>query len=358
MLHELTMNTTSPAVRHVVRASDRRNHIKTLTTLPHTSVLLFVTALFLGTELHAKTTQCGLTVMSYNICRGGTMRGQQLSQTAKVIQEANADVVGVQETRSPRGDNAEKLAALLGWNFHFDRKAKNCILTPHKIVEYQNGACKIELKSGPELYLFNLHLPSNPYQPYQLLSIRPKWYKHWDTPFIKTEAEAIAHAKDARGREIATLLAQIRSLPDQDAPIFVVGDFNEPSHLDWTNRAARIGRHPAKVMFPSSLEMAKEGFLDAWRVAHPNEMTHPGFTWSPLTKADDPEDHHDRIDFVYFRGKGVKLKAANNAGENRDNADIVVSPYPSDHRAIVASFTLANPSQAEKGDSKKTHATD
>ena len=40
-------------------------------------------------------------VMSYNIHRGGTMRGQPLSQTVKVIQEAKADVVGVQETRFP-----------------------------------------------------------------------------------------------------------------------------------------------------------------------------------------------------------------------------------------------------------------
>ena len=39
------------------------------------------------TEEPAKT---GITVMSYNIHRGGTMRGQPLSQTAKVIQEAKA----------------------------------------------------------------------------------------------------------------------------------------------------------------------------------------------------------------------------------------------------------------------------
>ena len=36
-------------------------------------------------------------------------------------------------------------------------------------------------------------------------------------------------------------------------------------------------------------------------------------------------------------------------GENKENADIVVSPYPSDHRAVVATFTLANQTQAEQG---------
>ena len=48
-----------------------------------------------------------VNVMSYNIYRGGEMRGQPLSQTVRVIQEANADIVGVQETKSPRGVNAD-----------------------------------------------------------------------------------------------------------------------------------------------------------------------------------------------------------------------------------------------------------
>jgi endonuclease/exonuclease/phosphatase family metal-dependent hydrolase len=285
--------------------------------------------------------------MSYNIYRGGTMRGQALSQTAKVIQEAKADIVGVQETRSPRGVNAEKLAQLLGWNHHVNPRNR-VILTRYEIVERMRDGIKVKLPSGREVYIFNLHLPSNPYQPYQLLSIHPKWHKHRDTPFIKTEAEAIAAAKKARGTEIATLLRQIRSLPDKETLVFVVGDFNEPSHLDWTEEAAKSGRHPIKVGYPTSLEMSKAGFADAWRTVYPDEMKNPGFTWSPLTKADDPKDHHDRIDFVYFKGNGVEVNDVKIVGENKENADIVVSPYPSDHRAVIATFTLSNQPESEK----------
>ena len=288
---------------------------------------------------HEESAPLGVKVMSYNIYRGGAFRGQALSQTAKVIQEARADIVGVQETRSPQGVNAEKLARLLGWNHHVNPRNR-VILTRYEIVERHRDGIKVRLPSGREAYLFNLHLPSNPYQPYQLLGIRPKWHKHWDTPFIKTEAEAIAAAKEARGGELATLLRQIRVLPDQETPVFVVGDFNEPSHLDWTEAAAKSGRHPIKVAYPTSLAMAKAGFADAWRTVHPDEMKKPGFTWSPLTKVNDPKNHHDRIDFVYFRGKGVKSTEAKIVGENRKNADIVVSPYPSDHRAVIATFTL------------------
>ena len=55
--------------------------------------------------LHAQAEAASLRVMSYNLHRGGVvMFKQPLSQTAKAIQLAKADIVGVQETRSPRGD--------------------------------------------------------------------------------------------------------------------------------------------------------------------------------------------------------------------------------------------------------------
>lgn len=315
-------------------------------TITAVGILLTIGLVF-GTPLRAQTEESSVNVMSYNIYRGGTYGGQPLSQTAKVIQEAKADIVGVQETRSPDGINAEKLAQLLGWNHHVN-PMNRVILTRYEIVELMRDGIKVKLPSGQEAYIFNLHLPSNPYQPYQLLSIKPEWYKHWDTPFIKTEAEAIASAREARGGEISALLNQIRSLPDKNSPVFVVGDFNEPSHLDWTEEAAKSGRHPIKVEFPNSKEMAKAGFTDAYRTVYPDEMKNPGFTWSPMYKTDDPTTHHDRIDFVYFKGKGVKLNGAKIVGENKENADIVISPYPSDHRAVVAAFTLPNQPKPEK----------
>jgi exodeoxyribonuclease-3 len=304
-----------------------------------TGILLAVASAFV-TALHAQTEEESIRVMSYNIHRGGVvMLKQPLSQTAKVIQSAKADIVGIQETRSPRGDKLEELAKLLGWNHDMGKGSQ--ILTRYEILESLNSGVKIKLDSGKEAYVFNLHLPSHPYQPYQLLGIRPKWHKHTnDITFIKTEAEAIEWAKKARGRELTKLLRLIRSIPDKQAPIFVVGDFNEPSHLDWTERAASAARHPIKVEYPNSLAMIKAGFTDAYRAIYRDEMKHPGYTWSSFYKFDDPTTHHDRIDFVYFKGKGIKLNEVKIVGENQKDADIVISPYPSDHRAVVANFKL------------------
>ena len=306
--------------------------------------ILLVGGLLSVVTLSAKPEEEIVRVMSYNIHRGGVvMLKQPLSQTAKAIQLAKADIVGIQETRSPRGDTLEDLAKLLDWN----HDEGSCIVTRYEIVEHfkggkdYKGGIKIKLPSDKHAYIFNLHLPSHPYQPYQLLGIRPKWHKHTnDITIIKTEAETIEWAKKARGAEIGKLLRQVKSIPDKEAPIFVVGDFNEPSHLDWTKAAAKVGRHPIKVAYPTSTEMAKAGFSDSYRTIYPDEMKNPGITWSPAYKVGDPRTHHDRIDFVYFKGKGLEVKDVKILGENEENADLVVSPYPSDHRAVVATFTL------------------
>jgi endonuclease/exonuclease/phosphatase family metal-dependent hydrolase len=303
-----------------------------------------VIATMIVMPLCSKAEESTLRVMSYNIHRGGVVHLKQpLSQTAKVIQAAKADIVGIQETRSPRGDTLKDLAKLLGWN----HDEGSCIVTRYEIVEYfkggkdYKGGVKVKLALDKHAYIFNLHLPSHPYQPYQLLGIRPKWHKHTNNiTFIKTEAETIQWAKKARGAEIGKVLRQIKSIPDKEAPVFVVGDFNEPSHLDWTEPAAKAGRHPIKVEYPTSTEMAKAGFSDSYRTIFPDEMKNPGITWSPAYKVGDPRTHHDRIDFVYFKGKGLAVKDVKILGENEENADLVVSPYPSDHRAVVATLTL------------------
>ena len=301
-----------------------------------------IIGLILFCSVHAETEEKSLRVMSYNIHRGGVVfLKQPLSQTAKAIQLAKADIVGIQETRSPKGDTLEGLAKLLGWN-HDMGKGSN-ILTRYEIVESLYKGVKVKLDSGRHAYIFNVHLSSHPYQPYQLLGIRPKWHKHTNNiTFIKTEAETIEWAKKARGAEIGKLLRQVKSIPDKEVPIFVVGDFNEPSHLDWTEAAAKAGRHPIKVAYPTSTEMAKAGFIDSYRKIYPDEMKNPGITWSPAYKVGDPRTHHDRIDFVHFKGKGLEVEDVQILGENVENADLVVTPYPSVHRAIVSSFKISN----------------
>jgi exodeoxyribonuclease III len=283
-----------------------------------------------------------LRVMTFNIWVGGESGGQPVAQTTKVIEAARADVVGLQETHGEtrdgkRNDAARAIADQLGWHYFDQGDDGRGVISRFKIVGHspKKWGVAIELPSGERVWVFNAHFMHTPYQPYQLLRI-----PYNDAPFIKTEAEAIDEARKARAKEVEEMLAEINAVRREGTPIFVTGDFNEPSSLDWTQGAAAAEKCPLAVRWPSTAAVLEAGFVDAYRTVHPDPIKSPGFTWTPITAEDDPSDRHDRIDFVLVGGAGAKVTAAEVAGEKPERADIVVTPYPSDHRGVVAEFEL------------------
>ena len=279
-----------------------------------------------------------LRVMSFNMWHGGEGGVLPLARTAGVIREAGADIVGVQEAYGRerdgvRPDNSKEVAAMLGWH-HVDQGDGKTILSRHEIVGLTPGkhGAEIRLPGGESMYLFNVHLFHAPYQPYQLLKI-----PYEDAPFLDKAEQLITAAQAARGEELAATLAEIKPLLAQGKRVALTGDFNEPSHLDWTAKAVAAGTAPMEVAYPASKQVEKLGLLDAYRVVFPNEAKHTGHTWTPTTKPDDPADKHDRIDFVYV-SPNIKVEQCEVVGEAKAHADIVVKPYPSDHRGVVATI--------------------
>jgi hypothetical protein len=183
---------------------------------------------------------------------------------------------------------------------------------------------------GRTIYAFNIHLDDSPYQPYQVLGI-----EYGDWPFVKTEAEAVRFAQQTRGPALQLLMEDLKAVKGA-AAAFIFGDFNEPSHRDWTERAVAAGHQPMVIHYPTTLAIEQQGFVDAFRAAFPDEVAKPGITWTPTTEPTDPEDHHDRIDFVFARGEKLAVEKAGIVGEKAPEADIVVTPWPSDHRAVAA----------------------
>jgi endonuclease/exonuclease/phosphatase family metal-dependent hydrolase len=302
-----------------------------------------------------------LRVMSFNLAVGGEAMGLPLQRSADAIRAAGADVVGVQETlgRPVDGaapDNGPTLARLLGGEWQYvsqpDHPNHRGILTRLPVVRPTAGKEGVILRAatGREVIVFNVHLPAAPYQPYLLCGIR---YSP-DATLLKTEDEAIRSAKFARGKQVDALLADVAAerraaaaaatTAEKDAvprpPImFITGDFNEPSHLDWTAAAASAGLCPIAVAYPATRAVADADFRDAYRTVRPDAVRDRGLTWTPTSTRDDPQDRHDRIDFV-FVSAGVAVTRADVVGEDARNADIVVNPWPSDHRAVVAEVEL------------------
>jgi endonuclease/exonuclease/phosphatase family metal-dependent hydrolase len=281
-----------------------------------------------------------IRVMSFNLWHGGDAGKQPLDQTVAVIRAARADVVGLQETAGiapdgqERPDNASILAQKLGWNY-LDQGGRTGVLSRFPIVGTtpDKWGVELEMPSGQRFQLFNAHLAHAPYQPYQLLRI-----PYADAPFLATAEEAVRAAREARGEQVTRMLAEVKAARARAGAIFLTGDFNEPSHLDWTPAVFEAHLCPASVAWPSTRAVVEAGFVDGYRAVHPDPVADRGITWTPTTRADDPKDRHDRIDFVF--AMGAKPITAEVLGESREAADLVVTPYPSDHRAVVVEFEL------------------
>jgi exonuclease III len=306
----------------------------------HSLWILFVVIMFGANFCSAQSTAPtpSLRIMSFNLWHGGDAGKQPLSQTLAVIKSARADCIGIQEAEgnapdgTPRPDNAAKLAKELNWHY-FAQGGRKGIMSRFPITSHtlRKHGVKIKLSSGKHFYLFNVHLNHSPYQPYQLLNI-----PYGDGKFIKTESEAIEEARQARGTEIEEVLQEIKAVEAEGHPIFLTGDFNEPSCLDWTAEAARAKLCPIEVRWPTTQSLIDAGMIDVYRQIYPDPTIKRGLTWTPLTKLNDPRDRHDRIDMIWFKGMSTKVKSVEIIGESTESADIVITPYPSDHRAIVA----------------------
>ena len=306
--------------------------------------LALACALWLAASPLAAATR--LTLLSFNTWGGGLNEGRPIDETVAVLRATDADLAGLQEMRAesstcsatdcPPGERsvAGPLAAALGLHVHEQSGPEEvvwacAILSRLPIVATSpNGLGAIVEVDGRRLGVFNIHPTDYPYQPYQLLDI-----PYGEAPFLDTAEEAVAAATATRAEALRLLREDLAWAAATEAQV-IFGDFNEPSHRDWSERAAAAGRHPLAVQWPLVRALEADGFVDALRSVHPDEIAKPAYTWTPTTRPDDPADHHDRIDFVLVRGAALTVEAAGVVGEQAPEADLVVTPWPSDHRAV------------------------
>lgn len=290
------------------------------------------------TTVPASVVHPPISVATFNIWVGGQNavagnKPESRRQTLAAMQALDADILCIQEQKALAADYAAKLGSqfiVLG--------DSTAILTRFEIVEPSPRTWGVKLRTpgGLELWVFNVHFPAAPYQPYQLESI-----PYHDARFITTPAEARTEARLARGEPAHRCLKDMEAaLADKASLVILCGDFNEPSCLDWTAAATTAWKRTGPIDWPTTRLFHDAGFVDAFREVHPDPVTKPGWTWTPRP---DARDVMDRIDLVLVRppaantGSGAwRVTRAQVAGESGSMTDLVVEPWPSDHRAVRA----------------------
>ena len=284
-----------------------------------------------------------LSVMSFNVWTAeDSIEGREGILAAVLAGEA--DLVGFQEMGSRRGP---EIATTLGMNYDFG----SMIASKFPIIDtsFRYGV-RLELGPEQEAYAFNVHLHHEPYGPYQLGGLEYFGGALYDPD---DPADIVAVVQDqvaARDGVLTSVLSEMQTALSSGLPVFLTGDFNEASHLDWTQAAKTAGVHNAVVPWPASIKVENTGLLDSYREMHPNEVTAPGNTWSPVYGPDylyqsGPNEGklepQDRIDFVHYAGVNVSATSSSTIGPDDGISDIgLAAGFPSDHRAVVTSFSL------------------
>lgn len=265
--------------------------------------------------------------MTYNV-----LFSTSNENTLEVLRTTGPDIVGLQEISSAR---LGELGRMLGYYYHsFTKTSANLsngdtgILSRFPILRFFPNGAVIKVNPTLAIAVFTVHLQPYPYEPYDFRD-----------GLITTAEEAINSATINRLPDIEPVLIEIAEAMDAGYPVFLTGDFNEPSFLDWTDKTADRQMHFGKVVeWPVSKRIIQSGMADSFREMFPDPANVPGNTWTTF-RADN--EVYDRIDMIYHSPtEQMTLGDIRTVGGLDDSAGITVPGYPSDHYAVIATYHL------------------
>jgi endonuclease/exonuclease/phosphatase family metal-dependent hydrolase len=255
-----------------------------------------------------------LSLLVFNVEYGGSRA------TDAVIADLDADVVGVLESY----DRLPEIAAAAGYPY-YDVGLQ--ILSKYPILE-PSGAdglySYLEVRPGEAVAMINTHLDYVQDGPNRLARGVPV-------------ADVLAAEDDVRLSSIDTLLPSATRLLQQGWPVLFTGDLNEPSHLDWTARAAHQHGGVGPVAWPVSEALVGAGLRDSYREAHPDEVSDPGNTWGGVAGG---RGTPRRIDYAYVGGPADVVSSEVVGERGGDGVDRAYPRWTSDHRAVLSHLTV------------------
>jgi Endonuclease/Exonuclease/phosphatase family len=278
-----------------------------------------------GTDPRALTR---IKVMVFNIEYGGEV--VDFNSVIRAIRASGADVVGIEEAWG----NTARIAHRLGWDY-IDRRMQIVSRLPLIDPPGADGLYTfVQTAPGRVVAIGNVHLPSYPYSPQRILQ-------------GATAREALAFERAYRLPPLRPSVRALSALTGSGIPSFLLGDFNSPSHLDWTRET--VGSLPQirfPMRWPATELTARRGFRDSYREVHPDPLRTPGLTWPSgrprPAGAYNPGPHaaNDRIDFIFAGGAATTLRSTIVGESGAADVGIAVDPWPSDHRAVVSTFDV------------------
>ena len=263
-----------------------------------------------------------LKILSWNIWHGGREHGNivGVQRVIDVIKKANPDVITMIETYG----SGAKIADALGYYFYL-RSSNLAIFSRYpfgKTIDvfkpFNCGGIYLDLGNNRKIAVVDTWL-----------NYLPDYRKEMRTDSLSAD-DIYVNEGNTRYAEIRQILKQLELQIKQSGkiPLIMAGDFNSPSHLDFTRKMS--GKHWGySIEWPVTVEMEEAGFHDSFRKMYPD----PKVKYGGTQPSHIFNTFHYRIDYIFYMGK--KLKPV--------NSEVVTNhpvKFPSDHDAVLTTFEL------------------
>lgn len=322
-----------------------------------------------------------ISVLSYNVWHEGTQIPGGYDAIINDIAVLQPDLISLSEVRNYRDDFTSRLAKDLeqkGLHYYTYRSKNDVgVLSRYPITSWKD--LDYFTRANMRINNVNVVLYSGHLDYLNYASVLPRGYDGNSYKPIQpvTDTAAVLRMNNASKRPAAVrqMIDDASNEVKKGSVIIVTGDFNEPSHQDWTQETRyEFDRNGAVIPWTSTMLLTNAGYLDTWRERYPDPGTHPGFTWVTADKSKKPADvtwtpkadERDRVDYIFYHpNPGITLDKVNILGpthsitsdasgtrwvEESDSASIIPPQgvWPSDHKAVLATFTLNDGDKPEQ----------
>ncbi|MDP4277219.1 MAG: endonuclease/exonuclease/phosphatase family protein, partial [Bacteroidota bacterium] len=315
-----------------------------------------------------------LKVMQFNIWSEGTSVPNGLTYIRDIINSVNPDLVCFSEVKNYSGDWTTKIItelAALGKTYYRGYVAGSDVSLISKYPITSSGPViggatvpYVITIDGASIVVCPSHLDYTYYATYLPRGYAcggSGKYAGWNafSPFLPETNVSEIEAQNLASNRDEQIGAFISYMKNETRPVLLLGDFNEPSCLDWTAKQASLYDHNGVVYeWSTTLSLKNNGFVDAYRQVYPDEVENPGITWPAVatgvgsTSWAPLSDERDRIDYIFYKGEGVVAteasivgpkgcyvkSASTTDGNGNDLFEASTMPWPSDHKAVTATI--------------------
>ena len=248
-----------------------------------TTFLLLLLMVFGLSSCHKTET---FKVLQFNIWQEGTVVEGGFEALADEIVRSNADFVTLSEVRNYRNtrfcDRIVEALKKRGKTYYSFYTEDSGLLSRYPISDSttvyplndDRGSIYrlVSQKDGQEFAVYTAHLD---YRNCAYYDVRGYDGNTWEKeePVTNIDSILILNKASVRDDAIADFLAEAQKDREAGRIIILGGDFNEPSHLDWTEATKDLfDHHGAVVPWDCSMMLAEAGFIDTYRSLYPDPV--------------------------------------------------------------------------------------